>query len=319
MEWRNKGRRKEKLLSLYKPYSKVIVFDTETTGLSKNAKIIQFSAVEYFINEDLTLSEMSVMDVYINPQETLRDEITDLTGITQEMVDNAENENTVAQSIFDFLSDTDFIAAYNTPFDISKLEGMSDRTNITFYQKPSIDVCELARDMIYKKDIEKHELGLVSEYLFPEDDHKFHNSLEDVRATAKILEAFVKMYVEFEESGDKLPAHLEKAHLFINPKRQSMQRINLKLSVGDDGDIFYDIKQHYWSCKSTAKAKKMFSQLDLASVENQVYKKYIDPFSYSSIDEMASGWMKFRREKLKELDSSGKRLKKDREEEEESA
>ena len=241
-----------------------------------------------------------MLDVYINPEEKLSPKIVELTGITQEMVDNAEVESVLAPQIFDFIADTDFIAAYNTPFDVSKLEGLSARTNVTFDKKPSIDVCEMARDMICKKDIEKHELGLVSEYLFPEDEHQFHNSLEDVRATAKILEVLMKMYVDFEESKEKLPAHLEKAHLFINPRQQSMQRINLKLSVGDDGDIFYDIKQHYWSCKSTAKAKKMFNQLDLANIEKQVYKRYVEPFDYSSIDEMASSWMKFRREKIKE-------------------
>jgi DNA polymerase III epsilon subunit family exonuclease len=290
LEWRNKGRRKEELFKLYKPGKSMIVFDTETTGLSENAKIIQFSAIEYLINDDYSLTEVSIVDTYINPEEKLKAKITELTGISDIMLEYAQTEKQLAPQIFDYLNSVDFLAAYNTPFDIGKLNGMSKRTGNPYNPKPTIDVCEMARDMIPKSEVEQHKLEMVSDYLFTDNNHQFHNSIEDVRATAQVLVELVRMYREFEEEKDKLPAHLEKAHIFVNPRRPSMQRINLKLSVGEDGDIFYDIKEHYWSCKSTSQAKKM-------------YNKYIIPFKYSGIDDLASSWLKFRREKQKEANA----------------
>ena len=45
MKWRNVTKTAEEILSLLKPGAVICVFDTETTGLSENDKIIQFSAI----------------------------------------------------------------------------------------------------------------------------------------------------------------------------------------------------------------------------------------------------------------------------------
>ena len=57
LEWRNINFRKEEIFKFLKPGDVITVFDTETTGLGSSAKIIQFSAVKYRIEKDLSLTE----------------------------------------------------------------------------------------------------------------------------------------------------------------------------------------------------------------------------------------------------------------------
>lgn len=299
LEWRNKWRRKAEFINIFLPGKKLLVFDVETTGLSEESKIIQFSAVLYNIQSNFSLKEENVMDMYINPQEKLSDKIVEITGITDELLANAKTQYEVSDEIFNMLNSADILAGYNVGFDLGRVEKMASITGNHLYMKQYMDVCEMARDFIEKNEIEQHKLGNVVKYLFPDETFLFHDSLEDVKATAKVLETLMKKYITLPKEEGKLPVHLEKAHLFINPKKASMQRIVLTLSVGSDGDIFYDIPGHYWSCKSSASAKKLFKQIDMCDLERQMYCKYVNPFDYSGIDDLAKSWLKFRRDNRK--------------------
>lgn len=300
LEWRNKWRNKEDILSKYIPSKKILVFDVETTGLGENSKIIQFSSILYEIDNSFSLQEIFSYDTYINPEEQIADKIVEITGITNDVLADAKIEADVAQIIFKIFNSADIVAGYNVGFDLNQLKRMSQRTGIYMKRKEWIDVCEMARDFVAKSDVKQHKLGNVVKFLFPDKVFGFHDAFEDVKATALIMEYFTKQYRDLQYETGKFPAHLEKAHLFINPKRPSMQRVYLVLSVGNDGDIFYDIAGHFWSCKSTAAAKKLFQQIDMCNIESQLYRKYITPFRLKNVDEMAQSWLKFRRAKQKE-------------------
>lgn len=300
LEWRNKWKRKSDICGTLMPNRTVVVFDVETTGLGEKSKIIQFSSVTYKVKPDLKLEEISVYDTYINPRELLEEKIVEITGITDDILAGATFEEDVADRIFTILNSADILAGYNVGFDISQVERMGIRVEKNLYLKPIIDVCEMARDFIEKSDIEHHKLENVVKHLFPDKDFGFHDSLEDVRATADVMTVLANKYRELQDETDKLPAHLERAYIFVNPRKPSMQRICLKLSVGNDGDIFYDVVGHFWSCKTSTAAKKLFRQIDMCDVERQMYVKYVIPFHYSDLDDMVKGWMKFSREKKKE-------------------
>lgn len=299
LEWRNKWRRKHEINNKYIPGFKILVADVETTGLKKDSKIIQFSSEMYKVKDDLSLQKISELNLYINPGEKLEPKITEITGITDEMLLDAESEQQAAKVIFPLFEEADIIAGYNIGFDIGMIDYFAKRTVSRFRQKPLLDVCEMARDFVPKSEAGKCSLGNAVKFVFPDTEFSFHDSSEDVRATALLLEHFAGIYTSLEHETEKVPIHMEKAHLFVNPRKPSMQRICLVLSQGNDGDIFYDIPGHFWSCKSTAAAKKLFKSIDMCNLEDQVYAKYVYPFRHNSIDEMAKSWLKYRREKLK--------------------
>lgn len=307
LEWRNAFRTKAWLRLAYYRGGRIVVFDTETNGLGSSSKIIQFSAILYHVDSSLKLVEEEEMDVYVNPGEKLPEKITEITGITDEVLKDEKTEIELADEILAFLNRADSIAGYNVGFDIDQVQRMAERTGTRFRLKPSIDVLEMARDFVPKSEVKEHKLGNVVQHLLPDSSFVFHDSIEDVRATALVLETLIMKYDQIKREKEKQPAHLERAHLFINPRKKSMRRICLQLSVGQDGDIFYDIVGHYWSCKSTGTAKKLFKNIDLCDVEEQLYKKYVYPFSYKNIDQMAREWMKYRNEKDKERKNGGQK------------
>jgi DNA polymerase III subunit epsilon len=94
-----------------------VVLDIETTGFSPvYDKIIEISAIK--IRNSLSTEIFSTLvheeDVFIDSF------ITNLTGITQEMVDKAPNLKDILPGLMDFIGD-DIIVGQNTSFDINFL------------------------------------------------------------------------------------------------------------------------------------------------------------------------------------------------------
>jgi DNA polymerase III epsilon subunit-like protein len=284
-----------------RPGSLIIAFDTETTGLREDSKIIQFSGVKCLVNSDMTLSQKDTINLYINPEEKLSDKIIEITGITQEMVDSAQNENFLSDEIFQWLTSSfpeddqprqAFWAAYNARFDITKLRYMAMRTGVRFPDAPTEDILVWARKML-ANEIPSFSLGDVYAYLFPEKEKHFHNSLEDTKAMTEIIEALMKRAIDYRPPEKRL-VQLEKAAPFINRYNHD-QRIRLQLSEGDFGDIFYDVRRKVWSCCAKTKAKKRFEAIDMQDVEEQYIQKYGWKLGNPSVEAVAKGqidWLK---------------------------
>lgn len=292
--WRNIKKTFDEVLPLIRSSQKLIVFDTETTGLGKDAKIIQFSAIRYNIEQNFDLTEDARMDIYINPEETISTKITEITGITNDMVKKARTECEEVSRIANFLSTGDLLAAYNCSFDERMLRQMSERTGYYFQIPQCIDVLKIARDLIDVNNIDNHKLESVINYLFPEKYFQYHSSIEDVVATAEVLKYFIQQGYIDDMSG-KTQAYLEWASYTENPRKKSEKRIKLKLSLGEYGDIFWDVVKNAWGCKSTAKAKKLFSSIDLRNLEQQLLNKYGWRYHVSDIESLAKEWGKAKR------------------------
>ena len=304
LRWRNKGKRKKLLEGTIIPGRVVTIFDTETTGLSETAKIIQFSAIKYKIMDDFKLSKIEDMDIYINPRESLSKTITKITGITDEMLFYADDEERWGNPIFSFLKSSDVLAGYNVPFDMRMVRQMAERLGVDIDEiecLPEIDVMEMARDMIPKKELDSHKLSSVADYLLPDVGFRFHSAIDDVMATAGVFEALFTLYRDFDsDMNDKEQTHLEYGKLIINPRKQSEQRIKLMLSSGELGDVFWDIKDKEWGCCVNTRAKQLFNRIDLEDLEEQFLQKYGYRFGCYTPDEVAKRWMDFSKQKKKE-------------------
>lgn len=298
--WRNIKEGRDKYLPLLQWYKEILIFDTETTGLNSKAKIIQFSGIHYKILENGRFEEINRLDIYINPEEPLESKITEITGITDEMLAGAENEFEVGEKIIDFLSGSKLWGAYNAPFDLRMLNQFSERTGYAIPKRMCIDVLYMARDSITRDRIEEYSLSSIMGYLFPEEYIQFHSSIEDVKATAKCMQVFIQVYNSYQKKENTVPIHLNWASYFENPRKKSQRRIKMDLSDGEYGDIFWDVIAKAWSCKSSSKAKKMFHAIDMESLENQVMRKYAYRYQASTMEELAYNWGKDKKEKEKQ-------------------
>jgi len=138
--------------------SKFIAFDVETTGLSPAADyIIEFSAILF---EDGKKKES--FSFLCNPGRKISQEIENLTGITNEMLENEKSFQDFAEDLMDFIGNLP-IVGHNLSFDMAFLKselrraGLNDRLTNTLY-----DTLLLSRTFYFY--LPNHKLGTVAEY-----------------------------------------------------------------------------------------------------------------------------------------------------------
>ena len=166
----------------------VVALDIETTGLDhRKDAIIEIGAVKS--------DGEKVIDTWqslINPGRRIPDMITQLTGITSQMVVSAPPISAKIQSFADFVGDLPIIG-HNIAFDLAFLNMQHD-----FTKNPIIDTFELASVLL--PSAPRYSLvSLVETFGIKVDAH--HRALEDAIAT---LEAHNKMLTIARD----LPVHL---------------------------------------------------------------------------------------------------------------
>ena len=81
----------------------LIVFDLETTGLKKlTDRILSFSAVKVTY-DGVSFREVDRINQFINPEMIIPKEVSDINGITNEMVQDKPTEDVAAVTIRNFI------------------------------------------------------------------------------------------------------------------------------------------------------------------------------------------------------------------------
>jgi len=161
--------------------NEVVVFDLETTGFSsQSCYIIEIGAVK--IKNGKLIESFSSL---IKPPELIPNEITEITNITNEMVQNAPSFELVLADFYKFTRKT-IISGYNVKFDNSFLQKYSQMIGLNF-DNEFIDTMALAKKKI--KGISNYQLKTVVKALNIELVNA-HRALNDAVATAK---AFIKL------------------------------------------------------------------------------------------------------------------------------
>lgn len=159
--------------------SSFIVFDFETTGLSNiNDEIIEIGAVKVKNGEII-----DTFGTFLSPEKSIPAKITDLTGITNDMVKGAPQLNEVIDDFIDFIADS-VLVAHNAIFDYGFLKGALKRAGKPYINNAVLDTLGLSR-AIYT-DLKNHKLNTICKHLNVELENH-HRAVDDARATAGIL------------------------------------------------------------------------------------------------------------------------------------
>lgn len=169
------------------PLDKFIVVDIETTGISrKHDSIIELSAVKYE-----NFNEVSVFSTLVNPQRQISDVITNLTGISQDDLDNAPAWENVMPAFVTFLEDLPLVGHNICSFDRLFIEdALGYELNV-----PIIDTLHLARQAF--PQFPNHKLNYLNTALGI-GAQRAHRALDDVRTTFAVLKACMQ---EFSNTG----------------------------------------------------------------------------------------------------------------------
>lgn len=179
----------------------IIVFDTETTGLKEDDVIIQISAIKLEVEQDNMLSEVERLDMYINPERKLDKIIVDLTGITDETLATAPTETEAWPKIQKFFDKVVYLCGHNAAtFDMRMLRGLYSRHGITEDNWICSDTMKMAQELYHKNEVGNFKLGNLAEHFGVNFGLTFHNSMDDVIATVRLLRYFIEEYSEKEKA-----------------------------------------------------------------------------------------------------------------------
>ena len=181
----NKNKRPYKGQSLLDFIDDYTVMDVETTGRDPGRdRIIQISC--------LTIRNKKISDhydTYVNPCIEISPLITNITGITNEMVSNAPTIQEVIPLVREFVSD-DVIVGHNVNFDINFIYDASINNNLSPFDNDFIDTLRISRRMFPQWP--DHQLkSLVRNFGLSGDI--FHNAAEDTTHTYHCYEYMKKL------------------------------------------------------------------------------------------------------------------------------
>lgn len=155
-----------------------ICFDIETTGLSAaRDKITEIGAVKV---ENGVITD--TFSTFANPEMPIPQKITQLTGVTDDMVKDAPSQSEAVGAFLEFAGDN-VLVAHNAPFDTSFIakacEDMGREYNYT-----SIDTVAISRAIL--TDIKNCKLDTVAKFLRL-GDFNHHRATDDAEMLARIF------------------------------------------------------------------------------------------------------------------------------------
>ena len=161
-----------------------VVLDFETTGLDPQVdEIIEIGAVK--------IQDGQIVDEYhtlIKPSREISRRSSEITGITQEMLENKRSIEEVLPEFLGFLENS-IIVAHNANFDYRFLRLWIKKVMGLDWERPYIDTLALAKSLLkmrsYSLDSVVEKLGL--------GPFRHHRALDDARVTAQVFLRFVEM------------------------------------------------------------------------------------------------------------------------------
>ena len=175
--------------SLWRRFTRIVIFDTETTGIDfRRDRIIEIGAVAL---ENGAEADSCNCLIRLPAGETLPPFITDLTGITDRQLQAEGVEPAEAAAAFCGLlrgDDTELIVAYNAQFDLNFLYYLlagQDRASVL--RRPHfLDALTVYRD---RRDYPHKLCNAIEAYGLEEHAVNSHRAVDDAWATVLLLEA----------------------------------------------------------------------------------------------------------------------------------
>lgn len=198
--------------------SSFVVFDLETTGLSAtNNEIIEIGAIR-FVNDEAR----EQFHTYIKPKRKITQKITDITGITNEMVKDAPTIEDVLPYFVDFIKD-DVLVAHNSSFDMGFILHNLFINNYKKIKNKTIDTLQLSRRRVRELDsdniprrLQNYKLVTLKEH-YGLNEVGSHNAIDDCKVCA-----YVYLRIKNDEVIEEIEevAGVGEVKIALNPQPQ---------------------------------------------------------------------------------------------------
>ena len=192
-----------KFSGLFEKYDRLVLFDTETTGLSfEQDEIIEFAAVvvEQRDGQPVVIQEYDQL-VSLTPGNSVPELIQNLTGITtRDVMERGISKTRVCRDIGEMFAGNTLLLAYNAHFDLSFLYYLLLRSGdpLILKDKDKLDLLTVYKD----RRAYPHKLcNAIEAYGLTGKVVNSHRAVDDVLATLAVME-------EMEAEKDDLPRYV---------------------------------------------------------------------------------------------------------------
>ena len=189
------------LSSLFSKYDRLVLFDTETTGLQYNRdEIIEFAAVVVEqCNGEVTVTREYDELITLSPVMTVPPEIEKLTGISNEdILQRGIPKAQLCRDIAEMLSGNTLLIAYNAHFDLCFLFYLLLRSgDVSILKgKDKLDLLTVYKD----RHSYPHKLcNAIEVYGLSDSVVNSHRAVDDVIATVAVMKEMEKERDDFME------------------------------------------------------------------------------------------------------------------------
>lgn len=163
------------------------VLDLETTGFSPRLeKITEIGVMKY--QDGKVVDKFSC---FVNPEKSIPPRVVEVTGITDDMVRNAETIDKVFPELLEFIKDS-VLVAHNAEFDVGFLRHVARELGYEF-DFTYLDTLSLAYELF--PEYKTYKLGRIAKNLGIKVDVA-HRALDDVDTTVKVFKVMLDMLKE---------------------------------------------------------------------------------------------------------------------------
>lgn len=164
----------------------IIAIDVETTGISpEKERIIEIGAFRPETGE--------IFRTLIQPGRPLPERITELTGITDDMLTEAPEEKEAIKQLLEFLGEDTILLGHNISFDHSFIVQAIRRCGFLEPQFYGIDTLKLSR--VLCPELPNKKLETMVEH-FGLTNERAHRAFEDARVTVEVYRCLRAMQKE---------------------------------------------------------------------------------------------------------------------------
>lgn len=192
--------------------------------LTDDKEIIQFSATKL----DENLKEISSINYYIQPKKQVSTFVTELTGISNEMLHDKPFFEDVAYELYNYIKE-DILVCHGLPSDYVILKKRFHDVGILYKAKLSLDTVELSR--LFLPSQTSYRLSDLSNSLGLYTGDQYHNAAIDVKVTVKLLKEIARKiskintdnYKKIENLLEKIDLSMYKFARFCRNRAKSVE------------------------------------------------------------------------------------------------
>ena len=259
--WRNLEYNK-KAITLAAKSRNFLITAVKTTGLSKDSEIIEVSFLRCrFFKGEFRICES--FETGIRPKTPLSEKISDMNGVTNEVLSKAPYEEEIFPLISSFIGEEPFICMYGLPFGMKFLSAAFEKNGKTLSVSGRLDLHAVAKDLFCCDEIRDMKLETVAQAYGTEAGLDFRTAGGCSRASVRVLNKAVEEIKNGADSSEDVPVTV--TELYCSEGFRGNRRLYVSTNAGR---FMYSFAEDRYSTLTEGLNLK---KIQMASAEKQIF------------------------------------------------